>query len=205
MGGQARSLYAEMMRNMAARAKPDGGALPNVVEKFVSSAQTDSQERGVRTTKIIRQRLNALSELTGGHDFAAVIGAYWRGHEEGNETLQNDAIRWLRGEFTSKIDARNALDVRTIIDDAGMYDHLKLLARFVRLASYAGLLVCLDEMVNFYKLTNPQSRNANYEQILRILNDSLQGNSVGLGFLLGGTPEFITGLRRGLYSSEIRE
>jgi hypothetical protein len=199
-GGQARSLYAELMRNMATRAKPDGGALPNVVEKFVSSAQTEAQVQGATTDKIIRIRLQSLSELTGGYDFAAVIGAYWRGHEEGNETLQNDALRWLRGEFTSKMDARSALGVRTIIDDAGMYDHLKLLARFVRLAGYAGLLVCLDEMVNLYKLTNPQSRSANYEQILRILNDSLQGSSVGLGFLLGGTPEFITDPRRGLYS-----
>ena len=199
-GGQARSLYAELMRSMATRAKPEGGALSNVVEKFVSSAQMEAQERGAATDKIIRERLSALSELTGGYDFATVIGAYWRGHEEDNETLQNDAVRWLRGEFTSKTDARSALGVRTIIDDAGVYDHLKLLARFVRLAGYTGLLVCLDEMVNLYKLTNPQSRNANYEQLLRILNDSLQGSSVGLGFLLGGTPEFITDPRRGLYS-----
>ena len=199
-GGQARSLYAELVRNMATRTKPDGGALPNVVEKFVSSAQTQAQEQGKPTDRVIRERLDALTELTGGYDFATVIGAYWRGYKEDNETLKNNALRWLRGEFTSKADARSALDVRTIIDDASVYDHLKLLAHFVRLAGYAGLLVCLDEMVNLYKLAHTQSRNANYEQILRILNDSLQGNSVGLGFLLGGTPEFITDPRRGLYS-----
>lgn len=198
--GQARSLYAELMRGMATRAKPDGGALPGVVEKFVTSAHTEAQERHTSTDKIIRERLSALSEMTGGYDFASVIAAYWRGHEDGNETLQADAVRWLRGEFVSKADARTVLGVRTIIDDAGVYDHLKLLARFVRLAGYAGLLVCLDEMVNLYKLANTQSRNANYEQILRILNDSLQGTSVGLGFLMGGTPDFLTDQRRGLHS-----
>jgi len=90
--------------------------------------------------------------------------------------------------------------VRTIVDDASVYDQLKLLARFVRLAGFAGLLVGIDELVNLYKLTNPQARNSNYEQILRMLNDSLQGNAVGMGLLLGGTPEFLLDPRRGLYS-----
>lgn len=104
------------------------------------------------------------------------------------------------GEFSTKTDARIALGVRTIVDDATMYDQLKLMARFVQLAGYSGLLVCLDEMVNLYKLANTQARNSNYEQILRILNDSLQGTSVGLGFILGGTPEFLMDTRRGLFS-----
>ena len=104
------------------------------------------------------------------------------------------------GKFSTKTDARMALGVRTIVDDATMYDQLKLMARFVQLAGYSGLLVCLDEMVNLYKLANTQARNSNYEQILRILNDSLQGTSVGLGFILGGTPEFLMDTRRGLFS-----
>jgi hypothetical protein len=92
--------------------------------------------------------------------------------------------------------------VRTIIDDAGVYDHLKLMSAFAREAGYKGLLVGLDEMVNLYKLTSSQARNANYEQILRILNDVLQGSAEGIGFLLGGTPEFLMNTRRGLYSYE---
>jgi hypothetical protein len=111
-----------------------------------------------------------------------------------------NAVRWLRGEFGTKTEARAALGVREIIDDENMYDHLKLLARFVRLAGYAGILVCLDELVNLFKLSNTQARNSNYEQILRILNDTLQYAPEGLGFGLGGTPEFLTDSRRGLYS-----
>ena len=118
-GGQARSLYTELMRNMATRAKPDGGALPNVVEKFVASAQETAQERKTTPEAVMRERLNALLEMTGGYDFATVIGAYWRGHNEGNDALQNDAVRWLRGEFVSKTDARAALGVRSIIDGRG--------------------------------------------------------------------------------------
>lgn len=201
-GGQARSLYTELMRNMATRSKPDGGALPNVVEKFVVSAQETARERGASPDAVIRERLDALSEMTGGYDFASVVGAYWRGHNEGNAGLQSDAVRWLRGEFVSKADARAALGVRGIIDDAGVYDHLKLLAQFVRLAGYAGLLVCLDEMVNLYKLANTKSRSANYEQVLRILNDGLQGTSVGLGFVMGGTLEFVYDTHKGLHSYE---
>lgn len=198
--GQARALYAELMRNLATRSQPDGGALPSVVERFVTTAVQDAKAREVSPEQAIHERLASLSELVGGYDFATVIAAYWRGHEEGNDTLTAAAIRWLRGEFTTKTDARSALGVRTFVDDANVYDQLKLLARFVRLAGYGGLLICLDEMVNLYKLANTQARTSNYEQILRIVNDSLQGGAEGLGFVFGGTPEFLMDTRRGLYS-----
>jgi hypothetical protein len=199
-GGQARSLYAELMRNLATRTKPDGGALNGVVEKFIATAKSEAKSAGKSTEEVIRSKLEQLTELVNGYDFAEVIAAYCRGHEEGNEQLKSSATRWLRGEFSTKTDARQALGVRAIVDDAEVYDQLKLLARFVRLAGYAGLMVNLDELVNLYKLSNTQARNANYEQILRILNDSFQGTAVGLGVLLSGTPEFLLDTRRGLYS-----
>ena len=199
-GGQARSLYAELVKNMATRTKPEGGALAGVVEKFIGQAKTEAKATGRASDDVIRAQLSQLTEMVNGYDFADVIAAYCRGFEEGNEKLKSDAVRWLRGEFTTRTDARQALGVRTIVDDASMYDQLKLLGRFVRLAGYSGLMVCLDEMVNLYKLANVQARNANYEQILRILNDSLQGTAEGLGFVLGGTPEFLLDTRRGLYS-----
>ncbi|RMQ45842.1 hypothetical protein ALQ04_02427 [Pseudomonas cichorii] len=199
-GGQARSLYAELAKNMSTRTKPDGGALQGIVEKFISQAKTEAKSKGIDSETVIRQYLAELTEMVNGYDFAEVIAAYCRGFDEGNEQLKADAIRWLRGEFTTKTDARAALGVRTCIDDASVYDQLKLLSRFVRLAGFGGLMVCLDELVNLYKLANTQARNANYEQILRILNDSLQGSTDGLGFVLGGTPEFLMDSRRGLYS-----
>ena len=199
-GGQARSLFAELMKNASTRAKPDGGALGGVVEKFVAQARTDAKTQGVPPEPLIRTRLNPLTDMVGGYDFSEVIVQYARGFEEGNDSLLADAVRWLRGEFTTKTEARAALGVRTIIDDDQMYDHLKLFASFVRIAGFGGLLVCLDELVNLYKLANRQARDSNYEQILRILNDVLQGNTGGMGFLLGGTPEFLLDTRRGLYS-----
>lgn len=199
-GGQARSLYAELMRNLSTRAKPDGGALAGIVERFIATAKTEAKATNESTETVLREKLDQLTELVNGYDFADVIAAYCRGHEEGNEKLQSDTIRWLRGEFATKTDARQALGVRSIVDDSAFYDQLKLMARFVRLAGFSGLLISLDELVNLYKLANTQARNANYEQILRILNDSLQGTAVGLGFVLGGTPEFMLDTRRGLYS-----
>ena len=198
--GQARSLYAELMRNISTRSKPDGGAMSSVVERFVAEALRIARESNRNPEDVIHDRLQDLAEMTGGYDFASVIAAYWRGHDSANDQLKTDAVRWLRGEFSTRTDARSALGVRTIIDDPSIYDHLKLMARFVRHAGFQGMMVLLDELVNLYKLANGQARSGNYEQILRILNDGLQGVSVGLGFLFGGTPEFLLDPRRGLYS-----
>jgi len=200
--GQARGLYAEMARNLSTRTKPDGGALASVVERFVSQVQQEAEAKDQLTGSVIRERLSHFEEMTGGFDFAEVIRRYWEGHEAGDEDLKSAALRWLRGEFSTKTDARKALGVRTIVDDASVYDHLKLMSSFVCEAGYKGLLVGLDEMVNLFKLSSAQARNANYEQILRILNDVLQGSAENLGFLLGGTPEFLMNTRRGLYSYE---
>lgn len=198
-GGQARQLFAELMRNMATRSKPEGGALASVVERFITTALGKGKERGVPVQVVIQERLHDLTELVGGYDFAEVVAAYWTGHESGNDALKSSAVRWLRGEFSTKTDARAALGVRSIVDDATFYDQLKLVARFSRLAGFSGMLVCLDELVNLYKLAHTQARNANYEQVLRILNDSLQGSSVGIGFVLGATPDTVLDTRRGLY------
>lgn len=199
--GQARSLYSELACNTATRTAQDGGALPAVVESFVNSARDEARRRAVDVEVVIHERLSSLSEMKGGYDFAHVVGAYWRGHDTDDEALRSDAVRWLRGEFTTKTEARQRLDVRTIIDDDNLYDSLKLMARFVRLAGFSGLVVCLDEMVSLYKLANSQARSQNYDLILRIVNDCSQGSAEGLGFLFGGTPGFLTDTRRGLYSN----
>ncbi len=123
-GGQARSLYAELAKNMSTRTKPDGGALQGIVEKFISQAKAEAKTSGESTESIIQAGLNELTEMVNGYDFAHVIAAYCRGFDEGNEQLKADAIRWLRGEFSTKTDARAALGVRTIIDDASIYDQL---------------------------------------------------------------------------------
>ena len=172
-GGQARGLYAEMARNLSTRTKPDGGALASVVERFVSTAHREAESRDEQTGIVIREKLEHFEELTGGFEFAAVVRRYWEAHESGDVELKSSVLRWLRGEFTTRTDARKALGVRTIIDDSSVYDHFKLMSAFIREAGYKGLLIGMDEMVNLFKLTSSQARNANYEQILRILNLSL--------------------------------
>ena len=199
-GGQARGLYAEALRNLSTRVKPEGGALAGVVEKFVTECVKEGEQRSLPVEEIVDERLAHIQDMVSGYDFATVIKVYWRASEEGDEERKAAALRWIRGEYSTKTEARQALGVRSIIDDADIYQGIKLLAAFVRLAGYAGLLVVLDEMANLYKLQSAQARNQNFEQILRIVNDILQGNVEGLGFLFGGTPEFLLDTRRGLYS-----
>ncbi len=200
--GQARNLYAELMRNLSTRNQPDGNALTSIVERFITEAIKEANIKGIDVTTIIADKLYDLTEMVGGYDFSKVIEAYWNGHEQDNDELKNNAVRWLRAEYSTKTDARKDLGVRSIISDTSFYDALKLMSLFVRQAGYAGFLVNLDEMVNLYKLQSTQARTSNYEQILRILNDCLQGSAQYIGFILGGTPEFLLDTRKGLYSYE---
>jgi hypothetical protein len=201
-GGQARGLYAELLRNASTRTRPEGGALSNIVEKFISDSMQEAAFDGKSVSETILAKVAPLQDLVGGYDFANVLVRYHRGFEEGNDTLKAAALRWMRGEYAIKTEAREALGVRSIIDDANVYDHLKLIGAFVVIAGYDGLFIVLDEMVNLYKLVNSVSRNANYEQLLRMLNDVLQGDVHHLGIIFGGTPEFLMDTRRGLYSYE---
>ncbi|KQW72362.1 ATP-binding protein [Ensifer sp. Root127] len=201
-GGQARTLYAELVRSLSTRTAPEGGALRNILESYIQRATERAGASGISIEQAVRDGLGDIREMVAGYDFATVIAAYARGYEDGNSLLQDSALRWLRGEYTTRTEARTDLGVRSIIDDSTFYDGLRLLARFVRIAGFGGLLVCLDELVNLYKLQSSQARKQNYEQILRILNDVLQGTTEGIGFILGGTPEFLLDTRRGLYSYE---
>lgn len=200
--GQARNLYKELARNLSTRAHPEGNAMIPLVEKFITEQRRIADAQGIDVERVIKDKLNSLSELVDGYDFAQAIATYWKAYNEGDEDLKNNVIRYLRGEYTSKADAKKDLGVRAIIEDNNVYDHIKLLARFVTQAGYKGLLVNLDEVVNLYKLPSQRARSSNYEQVLRILNDCLQGSAENVGFLFGGTPEFLMDQRKGLYSYE---
>ncbi len=200
--GQARNLYKELTRNLATRAHPEGNAMVPLVEKFITEQMKTAEKTGVDVESVIKEKLSSLSELVDGYDFAQAIAIYWKAHNNEDEEKKSNVIRYLRGEYSSKADSRRDLGLRAIVSDNNVYDHIKLLAKFVTQAGYKGLLVNLDEAVNLYKLPSQRSRSANYEQILRILNDCLQGSAENLGFMFGGTPEFLMDQRKGLYSYE---
>jgi hypothetical protein len=200
--GHARGLCADLIRSMATRTKPEGGALQSILERFIANEREKAAASGKTVTATIQASLEPIRDLGAGYDFAMVVCQYWAGVENDNEELKQAALRWLRAEYPLKSEANRALGVRTIVDDAGFYDHLKSMACMVRLAGYDGTLIALDEMVNLYKIANGLSRNANYEQLLRIVNDNLQGSSERIGFYFGATPEALMNSRRGIYSYE---
>ncbi len=205
-GGQARALFTELMRNLSSKARPDGGALAGVVERWISDVYQQHvaagrSEDAIGTT--IRERLQPLQELTGGFDLCAILTKYFQGFRAGDTALQQNALRWLRGEYGTKTEARQDLGVRAIVDDADVYDYLKLFAAFARMAGFAGLVVNIDELVVLsHRLASSKARAANYETILRILNDCLQSKVEGLIFLFGATDEALEDPRRGLFSYE---
>ncbi len=205
-GGEARALYSELMRNMATRAKPEGGALPSVCTKWISGLQQEIVGTGGVSGDVesrIMADLRDLQDFVGGFEFAEVLRAYYRGTVNGNEMEKASALRWLRGEYTTKTEARQDLGVRRIVDDESFHDSLKLMAGFCRKAGFDGILVLFDELVVLsHRLPSSRARVANFEAILTILNDSVQGHAEGIGFLFAGTDDSLEDKRRGLFSYE---
>ena len=209
---QGVATYRELMKNLATKVRPDGGALPALLERWIATVQMQvardsGLEPGQETffDEVERQIVAVISqmeELVHGFDFAAVLSSYWRGYREGNDELKDAALRWLRGEFATKTEARQALGVRVIIDDDSWYDYVKLMAQLVVGLGYRGLIIVLDEMVNLYKISHTQSRQANYEKYLTMFNDTMQGKASHLGIISAGTIQFVEDTRRGLFSYE---
>ena len=204
--------YRELMKNLATKTRPDGGALAAILERWISSIQAQvMQDTGLGLQdqaflQAVENRIMTVVDnmegLVHGFDFATVLASYWRGHRLGDDDLKDAALRWLRGEFATKTDARAALGVRVIVDDDSWYDYVKLMARFVTDIGYQGLIILLDEMVNLYKISHSLSRQSNYEKLLTMFNDTMQGKAEHLGIIIGGTPQFVEDARRGLYSYE---
>jgi hypothetical protein len=210
--GQGLATYRELTRNMSTKTQPDGGAIATVLEKWISGVQSDvMRETGMSMSDVqfsktvemkIVETVGNMQGLVHGFDFAQVISNYWRGTVEQDDSKKAASLRWLRGEYATKTEAREALDstVRVMIDDEDWYDYLKLLATFVKAIGYRGLIVLIDEAVNLYKISHTQARLSNYEKLLTIINDCLQGRAQSLGIIIGATPHMIEDTRRGLFS-----
>lgn len=215
-GGSGVATYRELMKNLASKASPDGGALPRIIARWIGQLQDDLTHEGVspdspafaeQLNRKVADVMRELEFLVGGFDFSRVVTAYYRAYlSDGADTQSrmSACLRWLRGEYTTKTEARAELGfpVSVIIDDDNWYDFLKLWAALARRIGYRGLMVFIDECVNLYKITHRVSRENNYEKILSMFNDTLQGRAPGLGIVFGGTPQFLEDTRRGLFSYE---
>ena len=211
--GSGVSTYRELIKNMASKSSPDGNALPKIIAKWIELLKAEVMKNGIDPSDesfalelnlLAAEKFREIEYMVGGFDFARVITEYYKAFMSGNDERKSACLRWLRGEFATKTEARSALgfQVSVIIDDENWYDFIKLWAVLVRFMGYRGFIVFIDECVNLYKITHRVSRENNYEKILSMFNDTLQGRASGLGLILGGTPQFMDDTRRGLFSYE---
>ena len=201
--------YRELIKNMSCKTSPEGGAMQVLISKWLSEKQTALAASGLESgsesfNAAMRREIFSVTEKledkVGGFDFATVLNKYYFATINGDDALRSAAVRWLRGEYVTKTEARRDLSVQGIISDDNWYDYLKLIAAFVKEIGYNGLMGYIDECVNLYKIANRISRENNYEKILSIFNDTLQGKAPYLGFVFVGTPQFLEDTRRGLFS-----
>ncbi len=210
--GQGLATYRELIGNLSTKTRPEGGALTLVLDRWISTVQSEAaQETGLAPgdpamTKAVDQKIYAvtssISELVHGFEFARLLSSYYHAYVNGDDETKAKVVRWFRGEYALKREAREELGVNIIITDDDWYDYLKLFASFFRLAGYQGMMIMIDELVNVYKIPNAISRQYNYEKMLTMYNDTLQGKAKYLGIIMGATPQAVEDKRRGVYSYE---
>ena len=210
--GQGLATYKELIRNMSTKTRPEGGALTLILDRWISNVQSEvAVESGLApgdpafatlVEKKIYAVIQSLSELVHGFDFARLLTLYYRSYVEGDDETKAKVVKWFRGEYVNKTEARAELGVNIVITDDDWYEYLKLFALFLKKAGYSGLMILIDELVNIYKIPNSITRQYNYEKILTMYNDTLQGKAQHLGIIMSGTPQCIEDRRRGVYSYE---
>ena len=210
--GQGLATYRELIGNLSTKTKPEGGALTLVLDRWINNVQSEAvQESGLAPgdpdlTQAVDRKIYAVtasvSELVHGFEFARLLSGYYHAYVEGDDETKAKIVRWFRGEYSLKKEAKEELGVNIIITDDDWYDYLKLFATFFRLAGYAGLMIMIDELVNIYKIPNTITRQYNYEKMLTMYNDTLQGKARYLGIIMSATPQALEDKRRGIYSYE---
>ena len=210
--GQGLATYRELIRNLSTKTKPEGGALTLVLDRWISFVQSTAlQESGLSAddpvlASLVERKIHAVtasvSEMVHGFEFAHLLSIYYHAYLEGDDERKAKVARWFRGEYGTKSEARDALGINLIITDDDWYDYLKLFAGFFRLAGYKGLMIMIDELVNLFKIPNSITRQYNYEKLLTMYNDTLQGKASCLGIIMGATPQALEDRRRGIYSYE---
>lgn len=210
--GQGLATYRELIQNMSTKTRPDGGALSLILDRWINTIQTEVLRESnlsltdERIAKLVEQKIfsvvNSLEEMVHGFDFAKLLTLYYISSINSDDETKSKVIKWFRGEYPTKTDAKHELNVNTIINDDNWYEYLKLFAVFLVKAGYSGMLVLIDELVNIYKIPNSITRQYNYEKLLTMYNDTLQGKARYLGFIMGGTPQCIEDPRRGVFSYE---
>ena len=210
--GQGLATYRELIGNLSTKTKPEGGALSLVLDRWISAVQTEALEEtglapgdpalSLAVDRKIYAVTGAVSELVHGFEFAKLLSLYYHAYVEGDDEKKMKVLRWFRGEYTLKSEAKSELGVNIIISDEDWYDYLKIFALFFRLAGYSGMMIMIDELVNIYKISNSITRQYNYEKMLSMYNDALQGKASYLGIIMGATPQALEDRRRGIYSYE---
>ena len=210
--GQGLATYKELIRNMSTKTKPEGGALSLILDRWISNVQqqvmTESQLSitDPALSRLVEKRISAviysLNEMVHGFDFARLLTLYYQAHITGDDATKAKVLKWFRGEYNTKTEARQELGVNIVITDDDWYEYLKIFAAFLKQAGYSGMLVLIDELVNIYKIPNAITRQYNYEKILTMYNDAMQGKAQHIGFILCGTPQCMEDPRRGVYSYE---
>ena len=205
--------YRELLGNMCIKSSPTGAGLEKILDGWIngvwmevaqamSGGAISGNDLEAQVNKRIYATINEMQSMVHGFDFSTILLMYWRASRTGDQETKSKTLKWLRGEYLLKTDARRELGIQSIINDDDWFDYIKLFARLLHNMNYKGFIIMIDELVNISKSVMYQTRQRNYEKMLSMYNDALQGRASYLGIIMGGTPSSVENRDTGVFSYE---
>ena len=203
--------YRCLMSRMSTRTCPGGNALEEVLDTWLDGCRERAAEEGIEGEQELLDAVlkygqplkKKLTALPHGFDFYEVFWIYIKSALTGGLDQKDRALRWMRGEYRNRTEAKKALKVNAVIEDGDWFSYLKLWAVLVREIGYTGLYVLLDELTQITRnIVHSTTREHNFERLLSIYNDCYGNEARYMGMILCGIPSSIHDSKRGIFSYE---
>lgn len=210
---KAVNLYSTVLENIRTKNLRSGNVIESIIEQWISTIFKNlSDEKGYDLKElmagfyrdevigIILETLSRFEAVGLSYELGQAISKYYEGFITGDRILKLKAIRWIRGDITTKTEAKKELGINEIINDDNYFEAIKNLAELFREIGYQGFVINFDEAVNLYKLPHSTTRQRNYEKILNIYNECKSNLAKGLFINLAATRKTVFDESRGLAS-----
>lgn len=203
--------FQKLVSNISIKTCPEGGALQYILDDFISKIVMDEENNTSAASNInskesarksFQKFLIPFRTKVHGIEFTNILLRYYDAYQSNDFDEINRCLKWLKGEYRLRSEVKNDFGSSIMITDDDWFDFLDLYVTLFKIIGFKGLFIMFDEVINLFRIINPSYRLKNYEKVLNMYNDTLQGKVKNVGIILAGTPESIYDSTKGLFSYE---